>query len=329
MDVALLFLPLIGGYVFSRRCNATKFACAREEGQRLYFRAGFYAVVLFTIAVLIRLMLLSRSQTYRETEDLLREIVKPFLATESDHEYQLPLTLVCMYAMALGPLLALSFNFVGVTWHFLVVAFEYVHILATRRGIPFPPLHIVLDSVSTSFQERALSTSPMDAMLQKSIRAEMPVAVTMDSRKVYVGYVLETPDPERETKAIRLLPLASGYRKQETLELKLTTDYDWIFKQALAPDDSQDGDTEFASDPQDDRHDSDPIHDPSDFEIVLPMNRVHSINLFDAVAFGKFQPKSTEENTDEDAAARRDSEEGALAPKKPTKKKRRKADGKL
>ena len=56
----------------------------------------------------------------------------------------------------------------------------------------------------------------------------------MDSRKRYVGYILETSDPERETKAIRLLPLASGYREKDTLELVPTTDYEWINENTAA-----------------------------------------------------------------------------------------------
>ncbi len=307
MDIALLFLPLIGGYVFARICNATRFSCAREEGQRLYFRAGFYAAFLFITAVLLRLLLIIRSNSYREFENLLQEIVSPFLESKG-HEYQLPLTLVCLYAMALGPLLAVLANFLHLMYRLMVLS---VDALLNRfwREKPFS-LPKALRRTITPFQQMALSASPMDAMLQRSIQSELPIAVTMDSRKVYVGYVLETPDPERDTKAIRLLPLASGYREKDNLKIEFTTDYNWIYEtwaSTAAQSKTVSGDSPAAAIHSTHGNES-AQHDPKDFEIVLPMSHVQSLNLFDFVAYARFQDR--QEPVIEDNNASPDTETG-------------------
>ena len=51
------------------------------------------------------------------------------------------------------------------------------------------------------------------------------VLVSMEDRKVYIGWPVYSPDLRRDTKDFRLLPVLSGYRDEQTLELHLTTQY--------------------------------------------------------------------------------------------------------
>ncbi len=293
MDVALLFLPLIGGFIFSKVWIATKFACAREDGHRLYFRAGFYAMFLFAFALLVRLLLTSQSQTYRDIELLLGQIVMPFMKTE-EHTYQVPLSLVCIYAMLLSlPLAAVLTP---------VAAF-----LNRVRG-------------KSSFLEQALDDSPVEALLQRSVVKESPVAITMDNRKVYIGYVVATADPEKERKAIRLLPIASGYRDKDTLDLVLTTSYDPLYEEEKPGEGLEDAESA-AHDEAAERGPSKASYNSNEDRIlILPASRVHSLNMFDFVAFEKFQSRQALVDSASDSKIPNDDEEvnSSDAEKEPT-----------
>ena len=72
MDAALIVvLPLVGGYIFASRWIVTKYVVDREDGHRLYFRAAFYGVFLFAVALLIRLILQSWFDSYPQIESVL------------------------------------------------------------------------------------------------------------------------------------------------------------------------------------------------------------------------------------------------------------------
>lgn len=108
MDVALLLLPLIGGFIFSKTWFGTRYACAREEGHRLYFRAGFVAVFLFALAALLR-FLLNEVPFYESFENWLAGVVKD-TAKQTDFGSLFALTMVCVYAMLLAWPLAFILN---------------------------------------------------------------------------------------------------------------------------------------------------------------------------------------------------------------------------
>lgn len=113
--------------------------------------------------------------------------------------------------------------------------------------------------------ERALEQSPIEKVLRASILREKPVAITLENRKVYIGYVVAGPDPTQEIKAIQILPLASGFRDKDDLQLALTTDYAAIYTA-----------------------ESDRLA-TRDFVIVLPIARVMSLSIFDMAAYARFQ----------------------------------------
>jgi hypothetical protein len=56
------------------------------------------------------------------------------------------------------------------------------------------------------------------------------VMFTLDSRKVYVGYVWESPNLETEMTYVVLLPVMSGYRDANTLTVKFNTNYISLWK---------------------------------------------------------------------------------------------------
>ncbi len=87
------------------------------------------------------------------------------------------------------------------------------------------------------------------------------VSVTMESRKVYIGWPVYSPDLRHETNDFRLLPVLSGYRKEDNLSLELTTQYlnvyDQINKGTIKGLEAK------------------------EFEVVLPLEKVVSANLYE------------------------------------------------
>ncbi len=54
---------------------------------------------------------------------------------------------------------------------------------------------------------------------------EQTVSITLDNRKVYIGFILDAPNLSSSDSHLAVLPLLSGYRDSDTLELRFTTNY--------------------------------------------------------------------------------------------------------
>jgi hypothetical protein len=59
-----------------------------------------------------------------------------------------------------------------------------------------------------------------DALLQSKL-----VSVTLNSKKVYIGFITRTPSLTPDEQFVDLLPLLSGYRDKDTMRLEITTNY--------------------------------------------------------------------------------------------------------
>ena len=89
---------------------------------------------------------------------------------------------------------------------------------------------------------------------------------------------------KNETKALRILPLISGYRDKDNGRIYLTTDYKSVYQASAAI-----GQTKV---------------DPNNFVVVLPISKVQSLNLFDFEAYALFPTnKSSMPSTKSSVAA--------------------------
>lgn len=103
------------------------------------------------------------------------------------------------------------------------------------------------------FQKDDLSKTILTSMIE-----EKPLQITLDNRKAYVGYVLDTVEPLGDVSYLTILPMMSGYRDSETLELALSNDYF-----ASAEDFEKAGKSS-----------------PEDFGIVIPRSKIVSCHIF-------------------------------------------------
>jgi hypothetical protein len=88
------------------------------------------------------------------------------------------------------------------------------------------------------------------------------VSVTLESKKVYIGYITRTPNLSPEQQFVGLLPLLSGYRDKDTLRLEITTNYAKVI--------------------------SSRPYDAQDFEVTFCLDAISSANLFEPNAYPLF-----------------------------------------
>lgn len=231
---ALLLLPLVGGYLFANTCNATRFRAAREEGHRLYFRAAFYGVLLFFVSAVIRLLLVKAWPAYRTWEAGILAAIQPIL--KDGKEDSAIVVLLAFFAMGIGWLAG--------------------HVFNRLLG-------------ETPWLRAAIQDDEFEALLHHALARAMPVALTMENGKVYVGFVRKTFKPKVARKNFRILPLMSGYRDSAG-KINFTTFYDKAYEQV--------------------RQSSRPAKlYLEDFEMVFPTERVQSAGLFDVQTYSEFQ----------------------------------------
>ena len=119
----------------------------------------------------------------------------------------------------------------------------------------------------------------LEVMLEYAERELKLVSVALKSRKVYIGFVTGSFDPMNDRKYIQLLPLQSGYRRSETLQLIITTDYSQVYNRIVQSE-----------------VDTNKIR-IDNFKVVVPVSEIASINLFDQEAYGLFNPPPPEQSS--------------------------------
>jgi len=102
------------------------------------------------------------------------------------------------------------------------------------------------------------------AFLHDAAHSGNPVALSMDTRKVYVGSVV-VPPALREPSHVVLMPTLSGYRDETTRQVVFTTAYEEVYEDLLRRQDAGE-DVEI---------------DVDAFQIVLPLAAIASANLYD------------------------------------------------
>lgn len=249
---ALLLLPLVGGYIFANACNATRFRAVREEGHRLYFRAAFYGVFLFFFATLLRILLVRIWPDYREWEREVLASIQPIL--KDGKEDSAIVVLLAFIAMLLGAVSGPILN---------------------RTFLGEGP-----------WLKAAIKDDEFEALLHRAVARAMPIALTMENRKVYVGFVSKTFEPKMTRKNFRILPLMSGYRNESGKTI-FTTFYDKAYE-LVGVDEGRS-----------------PRLLLEDFEIVFQTDKVDSAGLFDVPTYNEFQKLGESVRTLEDLERQR------------------------
>lgn len=115
-------------------------------------------------------------------------------------------------------------------------------------------------------------TDQFEKLLALSVRRATLSQRTLSNQKLYVGWVIESPNPRGQEKNFRIQPSMSGYRSKDDGRVTFTTFYDDILQK-------------YKLDPQRLRA----------YEIVIPMDKIVSASGFDLAAYVEFQKKTSVE----------------------------------
>lgn len=106
---------------------------------------------------------------------------------------------------------------------------------------------------------KAWEQDDLENIIAHSVLKKMPFSVTLETKKVYVGFVARTIEPSDDKSHLSLIPIYSGFRRESDLGLELTHRYDSILKYLASKD---------------------PTRNHIEYTIVIPIERIVSANIF-------------------------------------------------
>jgi hypothetical protein len=229
---ALLLLAVAGGFLFAHFCYLTRFAFRRMEGHQIYLASAAAAVLLLVLSRLVFYAFKYGVLGQYYGADI-RRAWTSFLGP-----LEMPGLLATFGgAFLLGPICALLVN----------------RLLFSSQGVSY----FAVTKYGSELEEFAYN----------SLAGALPVSITLDNRKVYVGWVADVPVVEHREGVedyLGIIPLRSGYRDNVTLQLHLTTQYEQVYERI-----SREGI---------EKPDGQPLR-LRDFVIVLAVDRIVSIGL--------------------------------------------------
>lgn len=108
----------------------------------------------------------------------------------------------------------------------------------------------------------AMCIDDFDAVLLEAIESFEPVAISMENRKIYVGYVYTTLEPGVSNSHLTILPFLSGFRDKDTLKFNISARYEVVIEGLRALAENGDG------------------GELSRYTLAVPRSRIISLHLF-------------------------------------------------
>lgn len=220
MPTNLLLLPVLGGFCFVHFCYFLNFRAQRLDGYRLLLESALYGLLLTLPAHLITYYW----PRYSDTGGRVRE--------EWGHLFgNAPLSGTASLSLLLGLFLPFVINWLHAGYLQLPEQAEERENDPGRfydERNPKRKIEEFLKPAKIAARDRSIQDlgNDLQRLLNKAIQQDDPILVTLANRKVYVGYVTETPsllNPESEY--LSLLPVLSGYRDNATLKVVLDLIY--------------------------------------------------------------------------------------------------------
>jgi hypothetical protein len=237
-SAALLLVVLSSGFAYSSIAWPSRFYTIREDGHRLYFRTVIYAAFILLATLLI--------------------FVK--LAVEQN------------MVLPIGSLPDLSGELLRGSWGNLI-QFSTIPVSLVLAAVV--NLVVSVPILKKKLLASAVNGRDFERLVLRSLTKAIPLIITMNDKKVYVGWAVASPDPSVERMHLRILPLISGYREATTHEVIFTTFYDDIIEQI-----------------GNDSNDKLSYAELDDIEIVIPIGSIVSAHLYDLAIGEHFAEKA-------------------------------------
>jgi len=215
----LLLTVVVSGFLICNYDLQYFYKIHRYQGQYLYFQSallGFNCLLIFSIVVFIIHNVFPSAihlvQSFLDFSNL--EELKSSGFDDSKFD-----------VIAYGWFICISLGTILTAWIWCLWKRAWLFLKAGN-----------LDNAKIILMSQLLSDSPMDKLLFDSYINCDPVMLTLESRKVYVGIVTSLGEPNESygmDQEISLLPILSGYREKDTLEVKFVTHYDKVNEDLL------------------------------------------------------------------------------------------------
>ena len=183
-------------------------------------------------------------------------------------------------AFVITRLLLIYFPGLDRQWHDFV-GFEYAgtSLLALTMGVSvwWPLNELCFERPKEAIRVLTSWNNFLELLLYKAQDDPKLVLLTLSNRKVYIGAIVSSFDPVNDRKYIEFLPMRSGYRTEDSLEMVLTTDYTDVYAMMIRDDP---------------RVSTKGIED---FRIVIPVAEVVTVSYFDPKIYEMFNPSDAEE----------------------------------
>nr|WP_172419986.1 hypothetical protein [Halomonas hydrothermalis] len=230
----LVILILIAGYTFISNYTLTKGRIARANGQHLYLKSAVWGLIFFIVSYYLQHKF-NDSSIFNYTLNLIPNTFKD----EID-----PLTKSGFLALCLSFAL-LAILQLPIYWSQYAIESTWIDRILRKR-FKNPALNFSMKVAEaiwliiqytgwkyTQWVERkSLDENPVDVLLLDSMLDDEGAIMTCDDNgKVFIGFVLELPDPKQDTneRAISVLPIMSGSLCKDFQQLHITTDYSDTF----------------------------------------------------------------------------------------------------
>lgn len=159
----LFILPLVGGFVFIKEWEATRYILPREDGHKLYFRSAYCGLFICIAAFFSLALIVYVAAT----------IPWRFSSSFADYSGNLFDSRLVFMTLLASPILGYVFA------RFL---------------------NIFTDELN--FYYTALQDNEFEYLLVKAMSSDLMVMVTMEEEKVYVGWVYKVSDPAKAERNI-------------------------------------------------------------------------------------------------------------------------------
>lgn len=247
MGVVFVALALVSGFIFTSLHLPARYKQKRSQGWESYFHVATWGSLYMLLGAIISII-----ADYFNFVSLL---------LNKQHHTLAELNSTLTLSIASFKVLAVALITLSIT-----VFFGYLSKIIYSNCIKLKTRTVV----------KLIQNDRLESLLMESSITQSPILLNLKSKKAYVGICLTEPSIDSNNDFIEILPLLSGYREKDTLELKLITNYHSHYKTEGIFDESHDYLT------------------LEDFRTIVSKSELDSVSYFNIETFNNFQKKEKE-----------------------------------
>lgn len=238
------------GYILASECLKHRYKLSRQSGHRLYLSTLKLGVYALFAALLVTW--LATKIGINASQSVMGAFLTVAFAKIYSEIYNRKPRLSCIWAILCNA------KHAGATKTLKRLKAEFEEDELTR-----------FNAIWTAWQE-----DDVELICAYAAEEMKPIAITLDTNKVYVGMVADTLEPSDSKSYLSILPIYSGYRDKEKLSFKLDRKYDTLLQGLL-------------------NEDEDVLNAKLDYVIAIPIDRIVTLHVFNEDLYQEVSGAST------------------------------------